>query len=130
MAINHRSGSNSDFGSDTVALIRVCRGFARSKQRSLPKEKTSVSVDCIDTVVFGGDVQKIICIPSWKKQSRYNQRLGINLPIHIGYPQFAKIGAVYVARCKTPFARIQTGSGKIIMPGQNICRTKPRDWRK
>ncbi len=91
----------------------------------VPEHLTAVGVDCVETVVLGGDedhIMKTCAGAGGDVDVGGGERLRIDLPVHGGRKQFAEGRAIQIRRREDGFVRVDAGVAGVVVMAQHICR--------
>ena len=115
-----------DFRYNLVAVARIGGRLAAFEHRSVPQCRPEIRVTAINAIMLSGNDHDIVRAAIWNGDLGYNQRLGINLPVHVYLKELPETVEVDVCRRELRLPEVLSCSRQIIVPSQHVYRWKCR----
>src|SRR5437762_11126724 len=85
---------------------------------------SSVGVESVDTIVFGGDEENVVFAFAWDFDIRKIERLGVDVAVHFQGKELAELGGIDVCRSENFFGDGRAGPGIVILRSKHLSRER------
>src|SRR5690349_10428716 len=126
--VDHRRCGDSDHRIDERAVNLASRNcsnaLCRIRKMRFPKRaRLLAGIECIDTVIFGGD-ENYIVLPRSNRNSRQIQRLCVYVAIDLEGKELPETARIYVGGRERGFMQVRPSASVVVLRSSELrlCR--------